>query len=327
MALVSANDAEFYYELRGSGPALLLMMGATGDGGVFDRFADLLADEFTVIIYDRRGNGRSPRPAGWDTTSPEEQADDAAALLDVLGLAPAAIFGTSSGGVFALEMVIRHPLSVLGAVLHEPGLVVLFDDPAQVRGIVTAAVEEGMRLGGRRLALERFVRLVAGDANWNRLDPSLRARMLSSSDTYFDIEIGKFDTYLPDASTLARIDTPSSWSSATEACPTSPKQQRGSQPVSASTSHQHREPTSPTSITPKSSPIRSSRSFAASAAEPSCYSPGHNRSLCGIAQHSPQDNGRRFALIVPSGHRARVTRRVHPAMPGNGGAQPRTRRG
>ena len=42
MALVSANDAEFYYELRGSGPALLLMMGATGDGGVFDRFADLL---------------------------------------------------------------------------------------------------------------------------------------------------------------------------------------------------------------------------------------------------------------------------------------------
>ena len=90
-------------------------------------------DEFTVVTYDRRGNGRSPRPAGWLTTSPEEQADDAAALLDVLGLAPAAVFGTSSGGVFALEMVIRHPRSVLGAVLHEPALVVLFDDPAQVR--------------------------------------------------------------------------------------------------------------------------------------------------------------------------------------------------
>ena len=208
MALVSANDAEFYYELRGSGPPLLLMMGATGDGGVFDRFADLLADEFTVVTYDRRGNGRSPRPAGWLTTSPEEQADDAAALLDVLELAPAAVFGTSSGGVFALEMLIRHPRSVLGAVLHEPALVVLFDDPAQVRGIVTAAVEEGMRLGGRRLALERFVRLVAGDANWNGLDSSLRARMLSSADTYFDIEIGKFDTYLPDASALARIETP-----------------------------------------------------------------------------------------------------------------------
>ena len=100
----------------------------------------------------------------------QEQADDAAALIDVLDLAPAAIFGTSSGGAFALEMVIRHPLSVLRAGPHEPALVVLFDDPAPRGGIVTAAVEEGMRLGGRRLALERFIRLVAGDANWNVLD-------------------------------------------------------------------------------------------------------------------------------------------------------------
>jgi hypothetical protein len=65
-----------------------------------------------------------------------------------------------------------------------------------------------MRLGGRRLALERFVRLVAGDAGWNMLDPSLRARMLSSAETYLEIEIGRFDTYLPDASALARIGTP-----------------------------------------------------------------------------------------------------------------------
>ena len=57
--------------------------------------ADLLADEFTVICYDRRGNGRSPRPAGWARTSPEEQADDAAALLTALGLAPAAVYGSS----------------------------------------------------------------------------------------------------------------------------------------------------------------------------------------------------------------------------------------
>ena len=59
-------------------------MGATGDGGHFDTLADLLADEFTLITYDRRGNGRSPAPAGWTTTSAEEQADDAAALVNSL---------------------------------------------------------------------------------------------------------------------------------------------------------------------------------------------------------------------------------------------------
>ena len=72
----------------------------TGDGGNFKTLAGLLADEFTVICYDRRGNGRSPRPAGWATTSPEEQADDAAALLTALGLAPAAVYGSSAGATF-----------------------------------------------------------------------------------------------------------------------------------------------------------------------------------------------------------------------------------
>ena len=96
MPRVTANATELYYEVRGAGPPVLLMMGLTGDGGHFDELADLLADEFTVISYDRRGNGRSPAPAGWQTTSPEEQADDAAALLHAVGAGPVVVFGTSA---------------------------------------------------------------------------------------------------------------------------------------------------------------------------------------------------------------------------------------
>src|SRR4029453_13748708 len=102
MPRVAVNGTELYYEIRGTGPPVLLIMGSTGDGGHFDALADVLADEFMVISYDRRGNGRSPVPADWQTTSPEEQADDAAALLDALGTGPVAVFGTSAGGNFAL---------------------------------------------------------------------------------------------------------------------------------------------------------------------------------------------------------------------------------
>src|SRR3954453_1077043 len=102
MPTVTVNGTELYHEVRGTGPPILLIMGATGDGGHFDTLAGLLADEFTVITYDRRGNGRSPVPAGWLTTSPEEQAEDAAALLVALALGPAAVFGTSGGGNIAL---------------------------------------------------------------------------------------------------------------------------------------------------------------------------------------------------------------------------------
>src|SRR6476469_10441760 len=100
MPRVTVNGTELYYEIRGAGPPVLLIMGATGDGGHFDALADVLADEFTVISYDRRGNGRSLAPAGWETTSPEEQADDAAGLLAVLLSSPAFVCGTSSGAAF-----------------------------------------------------------------------------------------------------------------------------------------------------------------------------------------------------------------------------------
>lgn len=91
--MLNVNGIELHHEVRGAGPPILLIMGATGDGGHFERLAELLADEFTVVTYDRRGNGRSPRPQGWSQTSAEEQADDAAELIRALGLAPAAAFG------------------------------------------------------------------------------------------------------------------------------------------------------------------------------------------------------------------------------------------
>src|SRR3989442_12703768 len=95
----TVNGTDIYYEIRGSGPPLPFISGATGDAGHFERVADLFADEFTVVTYERRGNSRSSAPEGWDTTSPDEQADDAAALLAALALSPAAVHGNSYGAI------------------------------------------------------------------------------------------------------------------------------------------------------------------------------------------------------------------------------------
>jgi len=202
------NGPVLYHEVRGAGPPVLLIMGAPGDGAHFEPLAELLADEFTVVTYDRRGNGRSPRPAGWAATSAEEQANDAAALLDALGLAPAAVFGTSLAGVIALCLVLRHPRVVSGAILHEPAFWSLFDDPDEVKRTVSATIADGMRSGGPRDAIERFYRFVAGDANWEGLDPELRGRVRAGAETYLEVERGAFANYLPDAATLAGIATP-----------------------------------------------------------------------------------------------------------------------
>ena len=208
MPSLIVNGAELYHEVRGTGPPVLLIMGATGDGGHFDAFADVLADAFTVVTYDRRGNGRSPVPDRWATTSPEEQADDAAALLEALGVGPSAIFGTSSGGNFALCLLVRHPGWVRGAILHEPALYALVDDFDAVRGPVRALVQEAMQAGGPPAAVERFWGYVAGEAGWNRLDPALRERLRATASTLFGVEHGTYELYMPDDQTLTSLAAP-----------------------------------------------------------------------------------------------------------------------
>jgi pimeloyl-ACP methyl ester carboxylesterase len=209
MPTVTVNEAELYYEVRGAGPPVLLIMGATGDGGHFDELAAQLADEFTVVSYDRRGNGRSPVPAGWRTTSAEEQADDAAALLEALGTGPAAVFGTSSGGTFALCLLARHPGAVRGAILHEPGLYALVDDFDAVRAPIRALVQEAREAGGPSAAVERFWCYIVDDEDgWNRLAPALRDRLRASAGTLFEIELGTYELYLPDEETLTAIAVP-----------------------------------------------------------------------------------------------------------------------
>ena len=129
---VEANGTKLYYERVGSGPPALFIAGSTGDAGNFTRSAEILADEFTVVTYDRRGNSRSPRPEGWRATSVSEQADDAAGLIRALGLRPVCLFAASAGGLIGLDLAMRHPELLRGAVLQEASLFALLPNAAEV---------------------------------------------------------------------------------------------------------------------------------------------------------------------------------------------------
>ncbi len=75
--LIDIGTTKLYHEVRGSGPALLLITGGTGDADEWAQVAPTLAEDFTVVTYDRRGFSRSTRSDGWTATSMAEQADDA----------------------------------------------------------------------------------------------------------------------------------------------------------------------------------------------------------------------------------------------------------
>jgi pimeloyl-ACP methyl ester carboxylesterase len=193
-----------YHEVRGDGTPILFVPGIPGDAAQFAAVAGELARDHTVITYDRRANSRSPRPAGWDATSIEEQVADAAAMLE-LGGGAGLVYGSSVGAIVALELARTLPERVSVALLHEMPLISVLADPAPVAAGIGAIVEPAFARGGPDAALEAFLRFAFGDAIVDRLDPDERARMIGNGEVSMTIELPVFQSYRPDPATLRGV--------------------------------------------------------------------------------------------------------------------------
>jgi pimeloyl-ACP methyl ester carboxylesterase len=113
------NGTNLYAEVRGSGPVVLLIGAADEDAEIYRPVAERL-DGYTVVTYDRRGTLRSGRE-DWPGGGSVQHADDAAGLLEILGLRDVTVLGTSAGGIVALALALRYPHLVGRALVFEPG--------------------------------------------------------------------------------------------------------------------------------------------------------------------------------------------------------------
>lgn len=113
--------ANLYYEVRGSGPVLLMMPGGPADAGAFSAIVGELAPAFTVVTYDPRGLSHSKLEAPLeDGRIVQIFADDVHRLLKAVTGEPAFVFGSSGGAVIGLELLAHHPGQVSTLVAHEP---------------------------------------------------------------------------------------------------------------------------------------------------------------------------------------------------------------
>src|SRR5437763_13670824 len=87
---------------------VLLMIGSPMDASGFTMLAGHFPDR-TVVTYDPRGVGRSPRADGVTAATPDEHAEDLQRLLSELDAGPVHIFSSSRGAVHALALMTRHP--------------------------------------------------------------------------------------------------------------------------------------------------------------------------------------------------------------------------
>jgi len=139
IGLHRVNGTTLYAEVRGSGPAVLLIPGGAEDAEGWRAVAERVPGR-TVVTYDRRGTLRSGR-SDWPGRGSVQHADDAAALIRELGLGDVVVFGGSSAGVIAVQLAIRHPTLLQRALVYEPGYLRAAREGANIRSLVLGAVE------------------------------------------------------------------------------------------------------------------------------------------------------------------------------------------
>jgi pimeloyl-ACP methyl ester carboxylesterase len=100
---IDVEQGRLYVEVAGSGPPLLAVHGWSLDHRVFEPQVRALSSSLRVIVYDRRGFGKSVAPPGL-----RDEVDDINRILDTLGLPSAHLLGMSQGGRIALRYAVAH---------------------------------------------------------------------------------------------------------------------------------------------------------------------------------------------------------------------------
>ena len=219
MPTATVNGVDLYYELEGAGPVadagggpLVLVHGSWVDHHVWDPVVPLLTGSLGVLTYDRRGHsasGSTPRQG-----SMEEDADDLAALIDELDLAPAHVAGVSWGGSIVLRLAWRRPWLFRSVAVHEPPLFALVADDADCRGAlrdlnsVLAVVAERLSAGDMEGGARHYVdETASGHGAWAQLPEEVRATYVANAQTYLD-QLLSPDQWTADLTALSHFPHP-----------------------------------------------------------------------------------------------------------------------
>ncbi len=119
--------------------------------------AEAIGERARTVAFDRRGWGRSGAPDPYLRTTIGEQSEDARAVLERAGGAPGVVCGAGVGAVIGLDLLIRRPDLVVGALLIEPPLLAFVPEATESLGKDRVALRNAVAEGGPEAGLELYL--------------------------------------------------------------------------------------------------------------------------------------------------------------------------
>jgi pimeloyl-ACP methyl ester carboxylesterase len=199
MPTLQLAGVDLHYETIGSGPLLLCIMGAQGNGSSWKSLAQELSSNYTVAYYDRRGFSNSVITGEQNYSDRlSTDADDAAALIAHLSpKAGATVIGNSSGAIVALNLLLQHPERVLKLVCHEPPAFGALPLPQAAFGDqVVNHIYDVYRKAGPIAAMEAFTSGLAtgkeGELMRSSMHPSTSHEVRANAQFWFEFELRQY---------------------------------------------------------------------------------------------------------------------------------------
>lgn len=174
MPHVEGAGVALHYVERGEGSPVLVVHGMASSAAAWEGALGALAQAGArAIAFDRRGYGASGAPQPYAATTVQEQAQDAAALLDALDVAPALLIGDQLGALVVLELLVRRPELARAAVLADPLLHAFVPAATKALAVERELLEEALRSGGTEAAVRAWLG-AAGSCDAARADRAAR---------------------------------------------------------------------------------------------------------------------------------------------------------
>lgn len=204
--LARPDGRTLHYETRGdAGPVVIFLNGMSQSTANWRTQARHFSSRFRCVMYDARGQGKSPLGNGDVTLG--GHVDDVLALVQEVSTAPVVLCGFSHGSRIALAFAAEHPEWVARLVLTSMGDA---DDPLR-RTIVRSWIEL-LRLGGVEAMAWCAIPDILGReflrANEASLDAMIRATLQRNSHEGLTALLGAMHAFPPPVQHAKTVEAP-----------------------------------------------------------------------------------------------------------------------
>jgi pimeloyl-ACP methyl ester carboxylesterase len=192
---ISVGNLTLGYDVVGSGPPLLMLMGLGANRRGWVGQVPALSAAMTLYLVDNRGVGESDKPPG--PYRVREMADDARAFLDALEVESAHVLGVSMGGTIAQELALAYPERVRSLILActfakaSRGMREISEETARSLGAGSGGTgamrEPGFQVSARQIA-EAMMPFIFAPEFWARADAKTREALIGSYADGFSLQ-------------------------------------------------------------------------------------------------------------------------------------------